>query len=143
MSRYSEMKRRHQEAVNALPLKFAFSDEQFERAMAELGLKPTDTDKICGLGMGGFYAKADAELVLKTFEDTKKELDDAIADDKTGEGFIYEMFLHELRNHEYGYTFDSSDTLEALGYTYEDIENDKRLATGLKKACDYIRRTED
>lgn len=35
MNAYAEMKSRHQERVNALPLKFAFSMEQFRAAMAE------------------------------------------------------------------------------------------------------------
>lgn len=139
MNRYAEMRNRHQAAVNALPLKFAFSNEQFERAMKELGLEPTDTDKIYKLGIGnGFYKKTDSELVRKTLVDNGKELEDAIAEDKTGEGFIYEMFLYELRNHEYGYTGDTEDTLDALGYTYEDLEKDTRLAVGLKKACKQI-----
>lgn len=143
MNRYAEMSNRHQAAVNALPLRFAFSDEQFERAMAELGLKPTDTDKIYKLGVGGgFYRKTDAELVRKTFEDNSNELEEAIAADKTGEGFIYEMFLYELRNHEYGYTGETEDTLDALGYGTEDLEKDKRLAVGLRKACKQIQREE-
>lgn len=143
MNRYAEMNHRHQAAVNALPLKFAFSDEQFERAMAELGLKPTDTDKIYKLGVGGgFYRKTDAELVRKTFEDNSKELEDAIAADKTGKGFVYEMFLYELRNHEYGYTGDTEDTLESLGYTTDDLEKDERLYVGLKKACKEIKQEE-
>lgn len=143
MNRYAEMNSRHQAAVNALPLKFAFSNEQFERAMAELGLKPTDTDKIYKLGIGGgFYRKTDAELVRKTFEDNSKELETAIAEDKTGKGFIYEMFLYELRNHEYGYTGSTEDTLECLGYTADDLEKDRRLAVGLQKACKQIQREE-
>ena len=64
----------------------------------------------------------------------KKERDEAIAADKTGDGYIYEMFLCELRNHEYGYTYELDDTLEALGLTYEEIEKDKRLLHGLEKA---------
>lgn len=143
MNRYAEMNHRHQAAVNALPLKFAFSNEQFERAMAELGLKSTDTDKIYKLGVGGgFYRKTDAELVRKTFEDNSKELEDAIAADKTGKGFIYEMLLYELRNHEYGYTGDTEDTLESLGYTTDDLEKDERLYVGLKKACKEIQQEE-
>ena len=143
MNRYEEMHTRHQASVNALPLKFAFSNEQFERAMAELGLKPTDTDKIYKLGVGGgFYRRTDAELVRKTFEDNSKELEAAIAADKTGTGFIYEMFLYELRNHEYGYTGDTEDALDALGYTYEDLEKDKRLDAGLRKACKQIQNEE-
>ena len=58
----------------------------------------------------------------------------AIAEDKTGEGFIYQMFLAELADHEYGYTGDAEDTLEALGYTWEQVTADKRLLRGLEMA---------
>lgn len=61
-------------------------------------------------------------------------LDPAIAEDKTGDGFIYQMFLCELANHEYNYTEDVEETLDALGYTWEQIMADKRLLHGLKMA---------
>ena len=66
------------------------------------------------------------------------ELQAAIAEDKTGEGFIYEMFLYELDNHEYGYTRDTEDTLDALGYTAEEILGDSRLKRGIEKAVTEI-----
>ena len=62
----------------------------------------------------------------------------AIAEDKTGEGFIYEMFFCELDNHEYGYTGDSENTLYALGYTMRQVMADKRLLRGFEKACRAI-----
>jgi hypothetical protein len=62
----------------------------------------------------------------------------AIAEDKTGEGFIYEMFLYELDNHEYGYTGDTSDTLESLGYTAEQVLESPCLKRGIEKAVTEI-----
>ena len=52
--------------------------------------------------------------------------------------FIYDMFYAELANHEYGYTGDITDTVEALGYTVDDLNADKRLLKGLKKAMDQF-----
>ena len=63
-----------------------------------------------------------------------QELHEAVAGDKTGDGFIYEMFLYELENYEYGCTMDLSETLDALGYTPEDIQADPRLSHGLERA---------
>ena len=40
--------------------------------------------------------------------------------------------------HEYGYTGDLEDTLDALGYTAEEINADERLLRGLNKAADEI-----
>jgi hypothetical protein len=64
----------------------------------------------------------------------EKEMADAIAADKTGEGFIFEMFDYELGNHEYVYTCDISDTLDALGLTIEDLAKNPALRAGLKAA---------
>jgi hypothetical protein len=49
-------------------------------------------------------------------------MQDAIAADKTGDGFIFNMFLYELENYEFGYSRSISDVLEALGYTYDQIK---------------------
>jgi hypothetical protein len=44
------------------------------------------------------------------------------------------MFNYELANHEYGYTQDLTDTLEALGLTMNEINADPRMANALKRA---------
>ena len=48
--KYIELRKQHQDKVDALPLKFAFSKEQFKSAMSELGLTESDTDKISWIG---------------------------------------------------------------------------------------------
>lgn len=140
MNRYAEMIQRQQQEVNALPLGFAFSNKQFDEMMRGWGLDPDkDLDKIYKLGgTGGFYKKADAQLIRDTFSRHSAELEEAIAEDTTGEGFIYEMFLCELDNHEYGYTMDTEDTLDALGYTADEVLGDPRLKRGIEKAVTEI-----
>ena len=59
---------------------------------------------------------------------------EAIASDPTGEGFIKDMFLYELANHEYCITYELDDTLYALDLTLEEIEKDPRLKLGLQLA---------
>lgn len=139
MNEYQKLRDRQQQEFNALPLGFAFSDKQFHEVMREWGLDPEkDLDKICSIGYGGFVQKKDAELLHTTTARHEEELSVAIAADPTGDGFIYQMFRYELDNHEYSYTMDLSDTLEALGYTAEDINADKRLVHGLERACAAI-----
>lgn len=138
-NRYAELRQRQQEEFNALPLGFAFSGKQFREMMEGWGLDPDkDTDKIYSIGAGGYVQKKDAELLHQTRKRHDEELAAAIAEDKTGDGFIYEMFRCELADHEYGYTGDVEDTLDALAYTAEDIQADKRLAHGLERACKAI-----
>ena len=131
---YAELKNRHQERVNTLPLMFAFSDKQFEEAMKKAGLSVNDTDKITSIGAGGFIRKADAKLVHDTFEQNDQEMRNAIAADKDGTGFIRDMFYYELANHEYCINYDLEPTLDALGMTEDDVLNNPALLNGLKLA---------
>lgn len=101
-------------------------------------LTPTDTDKIYSIGGGGYIRKEDHQAMRDMFERHAKEKKDAIAADSTGEGYIYDMFVYELANHEYMITMTSDDTLDALGLTWEDVKADPRLSLGLKKAKKYI-----
>lgn len=142
MNRYAELKRRQQEEFNAFPMQFAFSNEQFAEGMAALGLEPTDTDKVYKAPGGGFYRREDSRRLKEMMDRFDRELAETIAADETGDGFIYEMFLYELDNHEYGYTMDRSDTLDALGYTAEEILENPRLKRGIEKAVTEICRRE-
>ena len=137
--KYSTMMARHQKEVNVLPIGFAFSNKQFEEVMAKWGLKPTDTDKVYKLGnTGGFYRKEDSDFIRGTLQRHARELEAAIDSDETGDGFIYDMFVCELFNHEYGYTGDPEEAVNACGYTMEEIQNDKKLSYSLRKACEYV-----
>ena len=70
----------------------------------------------------------------ETFARHHKELQAAIDADPTGEGFIKDMFLYELENHEYIYTGTAEDALDSLGFPFEDVAVDPRLARGLDLA---------
>ena len=135
MNSYKMLKEKHQQEVNAFPIQFAFSNEQFERGMRELGLEPTDTDKICRVLGSGFIRSTDSSEFLNMFNRHRKEREEAIANDKTGEGYILEMFKCELANYEYGYTGDASDAIEALDLTMEEIYADRRMKCAFEKAC--------
>lgn len=135
MNKYADMRKHQQEEFNALPLGFAFSIRQFNEMMKGWGLDPDkDRDKIYRLPGGGYVQKKDADLLHQVRERHDAEMAAAIVADKTGDDFIYQMFLAELADHEYGYTGDADDTLDALGYTMEQVRADKRLFRGFEKA---------
>jgi len=143
MNSYERLRDKHQREVNELPFFFAFSNEQFAAGMAKFGLNPTDTDKIYRLSeMGGFYLRTDAKLINDTFNRHETERQAAIDADTTGNGYILEMFLFELRNHEFGYTWRLDDTLDALGLTMEEINNSTTLSCGLNKAIATVKKEE-
>lgn len=136
MNAYRVMKQAHQKEVNAFPFAFAFSEQQFEEGMRMLGLDPLETDKVYKLGdTGGFYRREDAPKLHEMFDRHHREMDEAIKQDATGDGFIYDMFNYELANHEYCITYSLDDTLDALGLSHDEINNDPRLLRGLRKAC--------
>ena len=134
MNQYADLKQRQQQEFGTFPMQYAFSNQQFAEGMAALGLKPADTDKIYKVPGGGFYRREDGSRLKTMMDRFDQELHEAVAGDKTGDGFIYEMFLYELENYEYGCTMDLSETLDALGYTPEDIQADPRLSHGLERA---------
>lgn len=145
MNKYAEMKNRHQERINALPLMFAFSDKQFKEGMERWGLTENDTDKIYKLGTtGGFYQRKDSTLIFSAFEQNENEMAEAIKADPDGTGFIKDMFLYELANHEYCITYDLEPTLAALQLTEDDVLHDERLLNGLKIAkYEYLKFSDD
>ena len=98
-----------------------------------------DLDKIARIPYGGFIQKKDAPLMHETFARHHRELQDAMDADPTGEGFIKDMFLYELENHEYSYTGTAEDALDSLGLSFEDVAADPRLARGLDLAEKEIR----
>lgn len=134
MNKYEEIKNKHQKRVDEFPLGFAFSNEQFKNMMEKWGLKETDTDKIYSIGAGGFIRKTDLEEYNKMWNEISKEHKDLIEQDKTGEGYIKDMFVYELENHEYGYTHELEDTLDALELTYDQVMESLSLKHGLELA---------
>jgi hypothetical protein len=125
------MKERHQQEINEFPMFFAFGNQQFEEGIRKLGLEPSDTDKIYNIGAGGYIRKTDAKRLQEIFDRHERELRNAMANEK----FAYDAFDYELGNHEYVITYDITDTLNALGFTIEEVENDEMLSDALNKAC--------
>jgi hypothetical protein len=135
MNEYRAMKSRHQQEADEFPFFFAFSQKQFGEGMSKFGLQPGDTDKIYKLGTtGGFYLRTDADRLHEMLERHGREVETAIANDSTGDGFIFEMFNYELADREYCVSGDVTATLDALGLTFDEVNGDARLLRGLKKA---------
>lgn len=144
MNVYKQLKDKHQKEMDAFPLGAAFSDKQFEEMLQKWGYTVNDVDKICSIGGGCFIRKSDKDAFFEMLDRFKKEREAAIAEDKTGDGFIYDMFLYELANHEYCITYDYEETFDALGLTLEKVNADKRLIHGFRKAeKDYLKNCND
>ena len=145
METYKEMKARQLKEVNALPIAFAFDDNQLKEKLAEWDI--TEEEAIAGaitnIGNGGFIRTSDADLVINTFRRIGDERSAAIAADHSGDGFIYQMFLTELRNHEFSYTQDADYTLQLLNISAEDLANNAALQHGLNAAIETINKADE
>ena len=147
MNKYIELKNKHREEFNNFPIEFAFTTEQDIKAMEKFGLTKEDIDngvdieKICMVSVnGGLIRKTDIKAFNEMNRRHKQDEKEAIQKDLTGEGYIKDMFEYELANYEYGYTMKLDDTLEALGITIEEINNNDNLRNGLNLALKrYIR----
>lgn len=134
MNGYESLKEKHQKEVNDFPLGCAFSQDQFEKMMEKFGLSVDDTDKIYSIGGGCYIRRSDIDAFHEMCERQEAERNEAVAEDKTGNEYIYQMFSYELANHEFGYTQELDDTLDACGYTLEEVQANKALRAGLNKA---------
>ena len=140
MNKYKGLKDKQQKEIDAFPFGVCFSEKQYEEMMTKWNLSVDDTDKICAVGGGCYIRKTDKDAFLNMLKRFEEEKQAAINEDSTGNGFIYDMFLYELGNHEYCITYDLTETFDALNVTQEIIDKDKRFARGLKKAVkDYLK----
>lgn len=138
MNAYLEMQTRHQEEMNAFPMFAAFNKEQFEEGMKKLGLRPTNMNAIQSVGYAMFIRKKDSPGFREMCHRHYKEQKDAINADTTGEGFIRDMFVAEMCNHEYSYTMDLTDTFRALQLTTSEVNANPALLHGLKLAQEAV-----
>lgn len=130
-NKYVDFSNAHMEAVNAFPMMFAFSEEQFKEGMERLGLKyGEDEHKLLGIGHGGFIRQSDAQAFEELFTGYSKRL----SENMKNHDFAVEAFIYELANHEYCISNDPTDALRALGLTVSDIEADQDLLKAFKEA---------
>jgi len=143
---YKEMKARQKKEFDALPIHAAFGDAQIKKKMDELGLSDDEhapnyfRSMIVPLGGGCFLLKEDFPKYNALIARHEQELQAAIKADRTGSGFIKEMFVHELYNHEYGLTENAIETLVCMGMTPGTLEENPILKKGFELACKEVKK---
>lgn len=110
---YQELKTKHQEEVNALPLYFAFGEKQWKELLEKLGLTDENCkEHLCSYGQA-IVKKEDAPMIHETFVRHRKEVSDAMKD----VNFFKEAAVYEMCNHEYGINWQADyDVINALGF---------------------------
>ena len=126
---YVNLVRKQEKEFNSFPMFFAYNEKQYKEGKQTLGV--IDDKEIWYIGYCGYIRKSDKQLFSDMLERHNKELKQSIENDKTGKGFIYDMFLYELENHEYFITYELDDTLDALNLTIDEVLNSSTLKNGL------------
>jgi len=130
---YQITKERHQKEFNDFSKKsmfFAFDKKQFEEGMKKLGLEPSETNKIVSIGAGGYLLKDKVNELKNLSKRQKEELKQLRKNKKQ---FATDLFTYELANHEFGFTYDLSETLDALGMTLSGIKKEPETYEALKE----------
>ena len=125
---YKELKEKQQAEFDIFPIKFAFSREQEKKGLEELGL--ASANEAIGIGGGGFIRESDKQAFYDMLEKFDKEHTQMLENPK----YVVDMFKYELANHEYGYTYEVEDTLDALDLTLNKVMQTPNLKAGLEKA---------
>lgn len=139
MNAYVKFEQKLKDEINNFPIFFAFSDEQFEEALAKLGLTLEEKDQVTHTDLCGFVRLTDLEAYNEMFKRHEKGLQEEIDADNDGSNFVKDMFKYELNNHEYTITGDLLDALVALGFTYDEVVNNEKLLNGLQLAIKEAR----
>ena len=134
MNRYKKLKDMHTLEKNVLPFFFiGLNEEQFNAMIRSFGLQPDDLDAFYDIALSDFDER-EYSWIEDMFVGYGAAMQRAIHDDETGDGFIYEMFLYELENHDFVHTNNLTDVLHELLLSADEIIANKRLLHGLRKA---------
>lgn len=133
MCKYQELQAKQKSEMDQIKMGFAYSKEQFNKMLVELGV--TSEDELMSIGGNGFIRKTDKDVLMSTIDRHVAEDEEAKKDPE----YVYDMFRYELGNHEFCITHELDDTLDACSVTYEELEGNEMFRIQLGKACkDYL-----
>lgn len=97
--KYSELIEKTTKRVNDLPMIFAFSPEQLDNALDDMGLSMKDMNeiKLIRMGFGAFCLKSDLGHIMSELDAVNDMKRDFIRDYEQA----YDAFMYEMGNHEY------------------------------------------
>ena len=130
MNQYEAMRARQQKAIDQYLSRygfFAFSEDQFKEGIKKLGADPGQLSSIPG---GGYLLTDKVQGFIEMLQANKRERSAALTDPE----YAFNMFYSELANHEYSYTGDAEETLQALGMSEETVRADPVLSEAFDRA---------
>lgn len=146
---YKELIDKQMAETNSFPVKAANNNEQFEKIVNEWNLSfDENSDNYYGkqlipVGLGMFIRKKDVKAFNDMLNRHREEHLKAIKEDKTGDGYIYDMFIYELQKHKYQYTSRVDEVLQTLNVSIETLLQNTVMSQALIKACKYVESLDD
>ena len=135
VNQYVELKQRHTAERNSIAYIVAIGKEALAEELADFGWNEQDVKPVYDPNLLGVYVhKDDCSNFQEMINRHSAEYEQDIANDLTGEGFIYDMWNCELSNHEYIVTGDFAPAMEALGIELTDFHMNPALENGLQLA---------
>lgn len=118
---YQEMLKKHQEDISNFPIVYMFgkkSDAEIKSELGKIGAKCM-AECTSVFGCGDVIRKVDVPKLFSLLANNNKERNlFFVKEENLVEGIVYEM-----NNHEYAYSYDDGDVLDALGKAEEDFQS--------------------
>ncbi len=119
---YLQAKKKNEQELNAFPMGFAFSKEQFVKACEKLGVDPDDAkNELVGIPGGGFIRREDKSDFIDMLKRHRERIENVLKDPEQ----LIKAFIYELGNHEYCITGDREESFEALGLNPEGLTDEQ------------------
>ena len=137
MNLYKEQRDRQQKRIDDFLRQygfFAFNREQFDAGLQKLNIQPGEEKVLAPIPCNWYILKSKAAELKTILKEGAEERERAMNDPTTGLQFALDMFLEELANHEFTFTGDEWETLDALGITADDLAKNERLRAALESA---------
>ena len=128
------LKEKHKKELDSYPKFFCYNREQYERGMKELGLSIDDPDSAVCVYDAFYIRRIDLDDFKKTIKKHNEEIKSLIDEDKTGLGFIYDMFKYAFEQTDFEYSGTGYDVIEYLGFEVEEVRNNAALRCGFLEA---------
>ena len=126
------MKKRQLAEIREIPVFYAFDEYQFNNGLKQWGAKIDEV--IMTEDIDTFIWKKDKQKREDLLARHTRERQQLIDADKTGMGFIQDMFLTELLAYQYEKYLNLTPALKYLEITADEISNNVALNTGLQSA---------
>ena len=127
----AEMEAAHQKDINDFPIVYMFgykSEKEIRERIAKIGA--SSLNECIDNGYGGILLKSKLNDYKEMFARHRRERKKFCENEEN----LCKMILHTMYDHEYGYTENPEDVLDALGKTYDDLQNDQRFRNAWDKA---------